>query len=303
MSDTNPVPDQALNDDKASVVVTGKGNGAAEPGSLERSHDPEAFATGNETAELNPPEPNHSPEASTAGDGPATKLDSTTTDDDVEPNRLNVTSLRQEKSLPPPSGQKNRNEKAVLDEFERLAADTILDDDEGEEPGAKDEVTTPLVVKKLPRFANFRASPQTFDLWGTTDQQGMDDLLYTTTKSFAPQFENDVELRRFRFFETVSSDGVVRLVWCPVPEKDGRPANHWVTSKLAALVHAQSQWTTMRSRSKLGQYTYRASAKPAEYGEPRFSGRSPAQWIVELKKLGMLVDSKDHEFYRKATDS
>ncbi len=156
-------------------------------------------------------------------------------------------------------------------------------------------------MKKLPRFAVFRAHQKTFDLWGTSDQQGMDDLLYVTTKSFAPHFEEDVELRRIRFFETVTTDGVVRLVWCPVPEQGRRQSGDWLTSKLAALEHAQSQWTTMRSRKKLMQYTYRRSTK--EYGEPKFSGRTPQQWVNELKKLGILVVSKDHEFYRKATDS
>jgi hypothetical protein len=131
----------------------------------------------------------------------------------------------------------------------------------------------------------------------------MDDLLYVTTKSFALYFEEDVELRRVRFFETVTTDGVIRLVWCFVPEKGGRSPNNWLTSKLAALEHAQSQWTTMRSRMKLGQYTYRPAAKQKEHGEPKFSGRTKTQWVAELKKLGLLVDSKGHEFYRKATDS
>jgi hypothetical protein len=194
-------------------------------------------------------------------------------------------------------------ELAALDAFEVLAADAILDDDEGDVPGDKDEISRPLVVKKLPRFAVFRASQTTFDLWGTSDQQGMDDLLYVTTKSFAPNFEEDVELRRVRFFETVTTDGVVRLVYCFVPEKTGRKPNGWLTSKLAAMEHAQLKWTTMRSRQKLQQYTFRPSAKQKEYGEPTFSGRTPQQWVAELKKQGLLVDSKDHEFYRKATDS
>jgi hypothetical protein len=131
----------------------------------------------------------------------------------------------------------------------------------------------------------------------------MDELLYVTTKSFAPHFEEDVELRRVRFFETVTTDGVIRLVWCMVPEKNGRQPNSWQTSKLAALEHAQSQWTTMRTRSKLTQYTFSPSTKQKEHGEPKFSGRTPQQWVVELKKLDRLVDSKDHAFYRKATDA
>ena len=182
-----------------------------------------------------------------------------------------------------------------------MAADTILDDDDDDETGAGDEQSEVLVVKKLPRFSRFRANPETFDLWGTVDQQGMDDLLYVTTKSFAPHFEDDVELKRVRFFETVTTDGVVRLVYCFVPEKKGRKPNLWQTSKLAALVLAQSQWTTMRSRTKLQQYTFRPSRK--NYGEPKFSGLTPAQYIVKLKEQGLLVDSKDHPFFIEATDS
>jgi hypothetical protein len=193
-----------------------------------------------------------------------------------------------------------RDDAAVLDEFEQLAADTILDDDDGDEPGAKDEISTPLVVKNLPRFANFRSNKKTFDLWGTTDRQGIDDLVYLTTKSFAPNFEDDVDLRRIRFFETVTTDGVVRLVYCFLPEKIGRMPNTWTVSKLAALEMSQSQWTTMRSRKKLQQYTYRPSSK--DYGEPKFSGLTPAQHVANLRKLGLLVDNKDHPFYRKATD-
>lgn len=200
-----------------------------------------------------------------------------------------------------PEGTVQPSDEAVLDEFEQLAADTILDDDDGDEPGAKDEITTPLVEKNLPRFANFRSNPRTFDLWGTTDRQGMDDLLFITTKQFAPNFEEDVELRRVRFFETVTTDGVSRLIYCFVPEKTGRKPNTWLTSKLAALEHGKTRWTTMRSRKKLQQYTYRPSSK--DYGEPKFSGLSPGQHVANLRKLGLVVDSKDHPFYKKATDT
>jgi hypothetical protein len=209
----------------------------------------------------------------------------------------NVTPFTAPKSSEPHISE---GEKAALDKAEELANDALLDDDEGDEPGASDEITRSLVVKKLPRFANFRASPVTFDLWGTIDQQGMDERVIVTTRSFAPAFEEDVELRRFRFFETVTSDGVVRLVWCPVPDKGGK-ANSWITSKLAALEHGQKEWTTMRSRPKLDQWTFRASSK--DYGTPKFSGRTKAQWIAELDKLGLLVTNRKHEFFRKATDS
>jgi hypothetical protein len=193
-------------------------------------------------------------------------------------------------------------ERAALDEAEALAADALLDDEDEDAPGDKDELSQPLVVKKLPRFVSFRANEKTFDLWGTSDQQGMDELLFVTTKKFAPNFEEDIELQRIRFFETVTPDGVVRLVWCKVPEKSGRQPNSWQTSKLAALEHAQKRWTTMRSRSKLAQYTFRPSIKQ-DHPPPRFSGRTPEQWVLELKKLDMLVVSKDHAFFKKATDT
>jgi hypothetical protein len=193
-------------------------------------------------------------------------------------------------------------ERQTLDEAERLAADAILDDDDGDAPSDKEEIAQALIVKKLPRYSHFRASPMTFDLWGTTDRAGMDDLLFVTTKSFAPNFEDDVDLVRVRFFETVTSDGVVRLVWCTVPEKGGRLPNSWQTSKLAALEHAQQHWTTMRSRKLLSQYTFRPS-RNQNRPEPKFSGRSAAQWLLELKNQGMLVDSTNHDFFKKATDS
>jgi hypothetical protein len=190
----------------------------------------------------------------------------------------------------------------ILDEAEQLAAAAILDDDDGDAPGDRDEVTRALVVKKLPRFAIFRASKKTFDLWGTVDQQGMDELIFVTTKNFAPNFEEDVELKRVRFFETVTTDGVVRLVWCMVPEKRGRQPNSWQTSKLAALENGQEVWTTMRSRQALAQYTFRPARKQ-DYPPPKFSGRTPGQWILELKRQGFYVDNKDHDFFKKATDS
>ena len=219
----------------------------------------------------------------------AVKDDGQEHDDTRQPVLANVT--------PVPA----QEDQATLDEFERLAKDAILEDDDGDEPGAGAEMSIPLVVKKLPRFANFRASKTTFDLWGTTEQQGMDDILYATTKSFAPQFEDDVELKRVRFFETVTSDGVIRLVWCFVPEKGRRDPNLWQKSKLDALEYAQAYWTTMRTRTKLGQYTFRKSAK--DYGDPKFSGLTPAQHLMNLKQRGLLVVDKDHPFYRKATDA
>jgi hypothetical protein len=141
----------------------------------------------------------------------------------------------------------------------------------------------------------------TFDLWGTSHQKGMEDLIYVTTKSFAPNFEDDVDLHRVRFFETVTSDGVIRLVYCFVPGKSERKPNLWTTSKLAALKLSQTCWTTMRSRRKMSQYSFRPSRK--DYGNPRFSGLSPAQYIAKIKEAGLLVDCKDHPFFIEATDS
>jgi hypothetical protein len=200
------------------------------------------------------------------------------------------------------SAEASKNDETVLDEFERLAADTILEDDDGDEPGAKDEIAEPLIEKNLPKFANFMSSPTTFTLWGATDREGMDELLIIATKSFAPKFEDDVDLRRVRFFETVTTDGVVRLVWCFVPEKGGRKPNSWLTSKLAALEHSQKQWTTMRSRRKLQQYTYRPSRRQ-DYSGPKFSGRTPAEWVAELRKMGMLAEDERHPYFKKATDT
>jgi hypothetical protein len=99
----------------------------------------------------------------------------------------------------------------------------------------------------------------------------------------------------------VTSDGVIRLVYWFVPEKPGSNPNNWSKTKLEALVVSQSQWTTMRSRSTLQSYAYRPSRK--NYGEPKFGGLTPAQYVLKLKELGMLVDSGEHPFYRKVTDS
>jgi hypothetical protein len=193
------------------------------------------------------------------------------------------------------------DDKTALDQYEQqLAADCILSDDDGDEPGAKDEVTRALVAKNVPKFGNYRSKP-IGDFWGIGDQDGMDELIRVMPKDFAPKFDEDVDLRRVRLFETVTQDGVVRLVWAFVPEKGGRETNTWISSKLAALEHAQTRWTTMRSRKKLMQWAFRPSR--LDYGEPKFSGRTPGQWLVELKKLGLLVDSEEHPYYKKATDS
>jgi hypothetical protein len=192
-------------------------------------------------------------------------------------------------------------DQAALDEAERLAADCILSLEDGDEPGERDEIKIPLVKKNLPRFAVFR-SKALFDMWGVSDQQDMNELVYVTTKTFAPNFENDVELRRCRIYETVTAnDNVVRLTWAFFPETGGRSPNTWIDSRFKAMEFSTKQWTTMRSRKKLAQWTYRPAAK--DHGEPRFSGLIPAQHLLNLKELGLLVDSKDHHFFKKVTDT
>jgi hypothetical protein len=189
----------------------------------------------------------------------------------------------------------------ALDEAEQLLAESILTDDDGDEPGETDEIKIPIVVKKLPQFANFRAKPL-FELWAASSHEGMDETIHPTTKTFAPQFENDVDLRRCRFYETVTAnDNVVRLVWAFVPDAGERNRNLWVASKIAALEHARDKWTTMRSRKKLQQYTFRASTK--DFGEPRFSGLTKEEHLKNLKEQGFLVTDKDHPFYKRATDT
>jgi hypothetical protein len=215
---------------------------------------------------------------------------------------IKITRPRGDGIAPPPAGPTsepadNTDDKAALDEFERLADACILDDDD-DEPGIEDEIQTLPVEKNLPKFAIFRSNPETvFEMWGANDRQGMDEMIFVTTKQFAPHFEDDVDLRRVRFFETVTTDGVPRLVYCFVPEKGTRKPNLWLTSRLAAMEMSLTQWTTMRSRKLLGQFTYRPAKK--DYGEPKFSGLTKGQLVDQLRRLGLLVDSKDHPYYKR----
>jgi hypothetical protein len=195
----------------------------------------------------------------------------------------------------------NTTAQRAMDDFEALAADTILADDDGDEPTDSDEVSELLIEKSLPQFAKYRTNPVSFDLWGVSYRKGMDQDLFVTTKSFAPEFEEDVDLRRVRFFETVAEDGVIRLVYCFVPEKTGRRPLPSQTSKLAALKAGEKNWMTMRWRKKLLQWTFRPSRK--DYGEPKFSGLTPVQFVAKLRDQGLLVDNKDHPFFKMATDS
>src|SRR4051794_37993764 len=99
---------------------------------------------------------------------------------------------------------------AALDEFEALERATTIDADEDDELGGKDEIAVIPVVSKLPKFSRFRVNPNTvFDMWGTTDEVGMDRTVIVVTREFAPELEEEVELRKLRFYETVTADGVV----------------------------------------------------------------------------------------------
>src|SRR5215469_12254110 len=93
-----------------------------------------------------------------------------------------------------------------LDEFERLARDTILEDEE--EVQGKDEKSAIDVTDKMPKYTPFRANPDaTFDLWGLQDESGLRKTVLAVTKEFAPTMEEEAELRRVRFYETVTEDG------------------------------------------------------------------------------------------------
>ena len=195
----------------------------------------------------------------------------------------------------------SREDQEALNEAERLLADSILTDEDGDEPGERDEVKTPLFTKKLPQFAIFQAK-RVVDVWAAPSRDGMDDTIVITTKTFAPNFENDLELRRCRIYETVTAnDNVVRLTWAFIPETHDKTGNTWTISRFNTFEHAIGVWTTMRSRKKLSQYTFRRAAR--DHGPPRFSGLTPAQHLQNLKEMGLLVDSRDHPFFKKATDS
>jgi hypothetical protein len=194
------------------------------------------------------------------------------------------------------------SDEELLNDFEALERATTLDSDEDDEPGAREEVPVIPVVKKLPKFARFRVNADTvFDLWGTVDEAGMDSRVIGVTKEFAPVMEEEVELRKVRFYETVTADGVVRLVYNFLPDRNEKNPNSWLVSKAAAMELAMTAWVTMRSVQKLAQYTYRRAAK--DYGTPRFSGMSRGELIHHaLRKPGLLVEDETHPFYRKAAD-
>jgi hypothetical protein len=131
----------------------------------------------------------------------------------------------------------------------------------------------------------------------------MKELIFVTTKSFAPRFEDDVDLRRCRFYETVTHpDNVLRVIWAFLPEASERSGNLWTETKFQAMELATKVWTTMRSRTTLQQYTYRASTNQ-DRGRPRFSLLTPQQYLLKFKDQGVLVDREDHHFFKTATDT
>jgi hypothetical protein len=209
----------------------------------------------------------------------------------------------QEQKAAPQSGNGLLPEdQAALDEAERLIAACVLAPEDGDDPGAKAEITRPMVEKNLPQFAIFRTKPL-FDLWGVPAREGMKEIVYVTTKDFAPNFDEDVDLRRVRFYEAVTAppDNVSLLTWAFIPETDGRGSNDWTATRFDAMEQAIERWTTMRSRKKLSRYVYRPARK--DHGEPRFSGLTPGQHLLNLKKMGWMVESTDHHYFKKVTDT
>ena len=218
------------------------------------------------------------------------------------PNRAEQNGVEQFKPILDPADPGPRADEAVLDDFVALERATTLDGDEDDEPGAKEEISAIPVVSKLPKFSRFRVNPDTiFDMWATTDEAGMDRTVIVVTKDFAPELEEVTDLRKVRFYETVTADDVVRLVYNFLPEKDAKTPNTWLTSKAAAMELAMTAWVTMRSVKKLAQYTFRRATK--DYGPPRFSGLTKGELIHRaLSKPGLLVEDASHPFYRKAAD-
>jgi hypothetical protein len=138
-------------------------------------------------------------------------------------------------------------------------------------------------------------------MWATTDEAGLDRNIVVVSKEFAPVLEEETELRRVRFYETVTSDGVVRLVFNFMPDRNAKNQNTWLASKQAALEAAFTCWVTMRSRRNMQQYTHRRALK--DPGEPRFSGLRRGELIHKALRLpGLLVEDEEHPFYKKAAD-
>jgi hypothetical protein len=199
-------------------------------------------------------------------------------------------------STPPPVSDAEQ-----LDEFEKLARDNILEEDE-DETSRDDEKGVIAVVSKIPKFVGFRVNPATvFDLFGLTDAAGMDKAVLVVTRDFAPVLEEYEDLRRVRFYETVSFDGVPRIVYNFMPDRDARTPNLWLASKQEAMEAAATRWVTMRSRRKLGKFAHQVCRR--DYGTPKFTGWTIGEIIqYALRNQGLLIENEVHPFYRKAAD-
>jgi len=202
-----------------------------------------------------------------------------------------------------PEPQLSKEDRAALDEYERLERDNILDDEDVDPDSDTDEPGVIEIVDKPPKWTPFRVNRATvFDLWGVTNQVGMDKTIVAVTKEFAPEIEAlDIDLRRVRFWEVATPDGVVRLIYGYLPEKGARSPNPWLISKREAMEHACGHWTILSSRKRLGKYAFRKSKKPLP--APQFSGYTRGGLIeFGLRKNGLLVEDNTHPFYRKVAE-
>jgi hypothetical protein len=224
---------------------------------------------------------------------------------DVDPPLQEETVL----PFPQPTDERHppeRTDEEILDEMAALERDTILtDEDEPLEHGS--EIVRIEVTDRLPQFAHFRTNPLTvFKMHGCTDEGGrggLDKGIVVVRKSFRAKLEADgeVNLREIQFYETYTNDGVIRLIYTTLPEKDANKPNAWLVTKRNALDAAMHQWVTMRSSIKQGQYTYRPSY--ANFGEPKFTGMTMMQIVAEvLRKQGYLIEDETHRFYRAAAN-
>jgi|SRR5215469_4199389 len=189
-------------------------------------------------------------------------------------------------------------DKAILDEYERLESATVIDEDDTEIDGG-DEPSTIEVEDRIPRWTPFRVNPNTsFVLWGVIHHSNMDKTIIVSTKEFGPELEaQEVDLRPVRFWETVTQDSVIRLVYSFVPEKGARKPNNWLVSKREVMNAAKDDWVTMTSRPKFGKFTFRKCRR--DHGEPKFSGYTIGQLIeYGLRKPGLLVENETHAFYK-----
>ena len=101
----------------------------------------------------------------------------------------NVHPLPNGAAQPEPShdpAEARQTDKAVLDNYEALERSVILDDEDEDELGGKDEIAAIPIVKKMPKFTRFRVNPETvFDMLATTDEAGMESTIIAVSKEFA----------------------------------------------------------------------------------------------------------------------